>query len=100
MPLGFFSDNIEGLNFYLLHNIRTIFRNGDLLIDRNFLIYAYGYILWNDINDQLIDRSDSLLIALRNLILFKFIKYIKLYFTYVYVKKKKRSTELVQRIHI
>jgi hypothetical protein len=54
---------------------------GDLFIDRNFSIYAHAYIPWNDINNQLIDHSDSLLITFRNLILIKFIKYIKLYFT-------------------
>jgi len=40
-------------------------------------------------NNQLIDHSDSLLITIRNLILAKFIKYIKLYFTLLMLKKEK-----------
>ncbi len=42
-----------------------------------FYIRAHN-IVWNDINNQLIDNSESLLITFRNLMLAKFIKYIKL----------------------
>ena len=57
----------------------------------NFTKRKYQHkVCCNDINNQLIDHSDSLLITFRNLILAKFIKYIKLYFT-LYMLKKKRS---------
>ncbi len=61
---------------------------GDLFIDRNFSIYAHT-IFYEMINNQLIDHSDSLLITFRNIILDKFIKYIKLYFTLLMLKKEK-----------
>ncbi len=49
----------------------------------------HAYILCSDINNQLIDHSDSLLITFRNLVFAKFIKYIKLYFTLYMLKKEK-----------
>ena len=61
---------------------------GDLFIDCNFSIYAHT-IFYEMINNQLIDHSDSLLITFRNIILDKFIKYIKLYFTLLMLKKEK-----------
>jgi hypothetical protein len=63
-------------------------------------LYTHTHILWNDINNQLIDHSDSLLIKFRNVILAKFIKYIKLYFYFVNVKKRKDQNEPFQRIRI
>jgi len=63
-------------------------------------LYTRTHILWNDINNQLIDHSDSLLITHRNAIIAKFIKYIKLLLYFFYVKTRKDQTEPVQIIRI
>jgi len=74
----------------------TICNEGGFIYWSQFFYIRAHNILWNDINNQLINHSDSLLITLRNLILDKFIKCIKC----IDVKERKDQTESVQRIRI